>query len=376
MGIPTFISLIYCIENEQGHYLAYNHAIQQCVEQLGWRFQAWIRALADLREMPPHWSKVLGHPVQRTGPFKRIYKLLDLIRSQRALLNRLRTETDGPVILFSDWFDTIHLISITFVLLTSRIPGNLQFWAHFHRPIRGFARVQRLLLTLLEWRLGKRCVQRLCISSALLEPLSEVLHSTVHVLPMPYRERWKAHAPIRKPSEARRILLWPGTPNTSKGLHVIRRLAVSTDAAAECYTLVVGDRSSIPEYGAMHIGEMGIGITREEFVSWYETADAVMLPYSADVYAHMVSSIFIEAICAGCRTFVSAETSMAHELRRAGLHEYVLDWSRSDALMEIHRLLDDDLAHARFDQLRKEYQAKFSVDGCTAVIQSLYEASA
>jgi hypothetical protein len=31
MGIPTFISLIYCIEHEQGHHLPYNQSIQEYV---------------------------------------------------------------------------------------------------------------------------------------------------------------------------------------------------------------------------------------------------------------------------------------------------------------------------------------------------------
>jgi hypothetical protein len=367
---------MYCIATESGHYFTYNSAVQRCIEHIGWKFQAWLRAEARLKILPDGWSYSLGCRIPRTGPLRRIFKFLDLIAAQRTQILQLLRSESGPIIFFAEWFDTVHLATLLVALTMLSSRNRVTVWVHFHRQLHRERMLQRLLLELIEIRLGRAAVKRFCITADLVAPLSKQLRRPVHFLPHPYVDDWSTNEHPRRQHREKLLLLWPGVPNQYKGWGIVRSLAAQTSPPAGEFAFAVSDVHSVPSNGVVEVVSMGASITRSDYVRWFREADGVLLPYSPAVYGQGCSGVFMEAVCAGIVPLVHADTWMARELQSAALSECIIDWNAPNVLDNIHRVVRDQVVHRKLAELTKLYRIRHSLENVGSIIEAEYSAAA
>jgi hypothetical protein len=121
---------------------------------------------------------------------------------------------------------------------------------------------------------------------------------------------------------------------------------------------------------------MGTNLPRRKYLRWFESADAVILPYGSAEYKEICSSVFIEAICAGIFPLVSSDTWMARELQDAGLSECIIDWHAPDVLEAIHRVVRDTDVKQKMAEMTKHYRIRHSVENIGAIFEKTYSSPA
>src|SRR5512134_2021818 len=92
---PLIISLMFCLENEQGHIYSYNLSVGKAAHLLGWDHSAAVRAAAKINTVPDGWQMCLGTRANRFRwrPLVKIEKLMKLLRS---LIGLLREQSAQP----------------------------------------------------------------------------------------------------------------------------------------------------------------------------------------------------------------------------------------------------------------------------------------
>ena len=172
----------------------------------------------------------------------------------------------------------------------------------------------------------------------------------------------------------RLLCFWPGQAAADKGLDIVRRLAstVSTEAQQLC---VVADESARIEAvpGGSAIRLLKKGMPREDYSGWLRAIDVALVPSKPESYANRTSGIFGDAIALGKPPVVTAGTWMAHELRRFGLGELVLDWGAPDIIGTLLRLPSDQAMLAKLAVLTQAYADFHSRRGYARVIRSVYQ---
>jgi len=364
MTTPEIISVMYCLYTQQGHIYGYNRTLGQIARSIGWTHVGWARAAAQVGPLPRGWSLSLGSPdvKQKHGKF------VALVRTQIRLLQEVRA--DAPV-LFLEWFDYVHLITLAFVLALAKKPKNLRLWIMLRLGLHG-ARDQwlmRIMLAAYEALLGRKNVTLLSDSVKVARNNESMLGRPLHVLPIPHTavpsdEDIAAARGLRAALPPGAILCWwPGQPAAAKGLDVIRHIAASNEPAAEQIHLVFADCAQVERIGRTHVQRIANVLPRNTYSAWMAAADVILLPYDPIAYAERTSGIFTEAVAAGRMPFVSEGTWMADELHRHNLQEFVIDWSRPDLIEHILRMARDEGAWTRiraFSQTYRSYHCEAS----------------
>ncbi len=359
MNSPELISVMYCLNTQQGHIYGYNRTLGEVARSIGWTHTGWARAAAQVGPLPIGWRLCLGTPVARQGV---IAKFIALVRTQMQLLRELRSEQ--PV-LFLEWFDYIHLISLAIALVLTRRPQNLRMWIMFRLGLHS-ARgrlMYRAMLRVYEMLLCRDRVALLSDSEKVARNNETMLGRPLYVLPIPHTAV-PSSADIDAAQALRRALApgaivcwWPGQPAAEKGLDVIRRIAASEAAGAERIQLVIAEAADVKHIGRTQVRRVASALPHAEYAAWMAAADVILLPYDPVAYSERTSGIFTEAVAAGRMPLVSEGTWMADELLRHGLPEFIVDWARPDLLEHILDMARDERAWARIRQFGETYRS-------------------
>lgn len=365
MNAPEIISVMYCLNTQQGHIYGYNRTLGEIVRRIGWTHTGWARAAAQVGQLPPGWSLCLGSANAAHGP---IAKFVALMRTQVQLMHAVRS--NAPV-LFLEWYDYIHLISLAFTLALAKKPKNLRLWIMFRLGLHGARNkwIYRAMLSIYEALLGHRNVTLLSDSVKVASNNESMLGRLLHVLPIPHtavpsEEDIAAARGLRAALPPGAILCWwPGQPAATKGLDVIRHIAASNEPAAEQIHLVFAESAKVEHIGRTHVQRIQNALPHAEYSAWMAAADVILLPYDPIAYTERTSGIFTEAVAAGRMPLVSEGTWMADELHRHNLQEFVIDWSRPDLIEHILRMARDEGAWTRiraFSQTYRSYHCEAS----------------
>src|SRR4051812_40365034 len=116
---PLFISLIYCLDTEQGHLLSYNVCFGDACRMNGWEHTAAVRAASRVRELPNGWTRDLGVKSEPHGwrPVVLVRKFISFMLTTAAYLKSKLGDGHRPVVLFLEWFDIVHVAAFALALL-------------------------------------------------------------------------------------------------------------------------------------------------------------------------------------------------------------------------------------------------------------------
>lgn len=376
---PLTLSLMYCLDSEQGHIFSYNRTFGEAVRTLGWEHRATIRAAARVAELPPGWTRTLGAQKYffKGGLLLKFEKEWRLITTLATYLRELmRTET-RPIILVLEWFHLVHLWAFCASLLAvpRRRELSALFVYRFGFPNNRDRILYRLTMTVVRALLGREHVTLFTETDVVATELTREFGQTVHLLPMP--QIVQPHEPVTLPDwssapdrTGKLVCWWPGVPAVDKGLALIERLTTLTTPAARQLIVVADRRAGLVKHPAgCEVLALSDTLTRAEYAGWLQTMDLALLPYAPHAYANRTSGVFADALCMGKLPVITDGTWMARELRRYGLAELIVDWERADLPETLLRLARDASLRARFDVMRADYQATHSVPGYARTLQ-------
>jgi len=339
---PHFVSVMFTLDDEGGHVYMHNVVAGRAAAIAGWTTEGWARAQARLRHIPANWKLRLGltHGDPR-GAFGRIAKWIALVASFRRLLREAGSSVSRPIVLYADWFDIVHLQIMAAAVWLTRLPEHgLHIWLTYRDPFPPRAAwIQRRLYEIIERRIGSGHISMLT-DSALLAPLYEAeMRRTSNVMPIATtRDAFDpSGAPTPPEPDASEPLQfwWPGRPAPHKGQAVIERLLSIPHRNGDCIRLLLSERFAAPSEPTLKMLRVPDPLTPHEFTTWMKCSDIVLLPYDDTVYRRRNSGIFVEAAVAGKPAYVKDDTWMAHELRRFGFPQFIVNWEDADVLSDI-----------------------------------------
>ncbi len=382
---PLFISLMYCLDTEQGHILSYNICFGDACRINGWEHTAGVRAAARVRELPQGWERALGardtrFHVRGVAQFE---KFFSFVRTTSSYLRRILADGTRPTILFLEWFNLIHLIAFVAALLT--IPAkqlrSTSVWMNhrFEFSHNWYLSVMRLLLALIDRRTHGRLVtftENDLVAASHLTTLGR----KAHVLPMPQMvtpdEPWRAPEFASMPDRQGRVIcFWPGQAAPDKGLAIVRRLSEARGAAARQLVLVADESAGFVQCDdGPRIVLLKKGMPRDAYIGWLRAMDIALVPYDPTAYAKRTSGIFGDAIAVERPPAVRDGTWMAHELRSHGLDELIVNWDQDIDLVaqRLIALAADAGVHRKLAALTRAYADFHSRRGYARVIADVY----
>lgn len=381
---PILVSLLpFEFEGSRfGHNLEYIKAIHKSAEKLGWKHYAPTSARIGLEEPLPFVVKCLKGS-RRVGAARRLgvgSRLIDWVRgcaipSIKSLgqwLKDLTRRENRHCIVFVETFGPPELFVIAAAL--AFVPRRrVSLWllyrfSNYKRPLFGF--IYELMNRIIDLRLGRGRLCLLTDSDALAESLAKRFGRPLTVMPIPHTEM-RQSVPHPK-VEGETVLWWPGQPRPEKGLDKVQKLLSSRHPATDRIRLVITKSSRVvsPDNGiSVTLTEDYLG--REDYLKWLATADIVLLPYSAEVYAEQTSGIFVEAISAGKMALVTAETWMARELARHDLRELVANWD-GDVVERVLEISQNPQIHRRVKEMSRAYQQFHNAEVYASRMEMLY----
>jgi hypothetical protein len=376
---PLAVSIMYCLDTEQGHIFSYNRTFGEAVRTIGWEHRAAVRAAARVVALPEGWTRDLGTTryVFRGGLLLQLEKEWRLITSLAAYLRRVVGQEPRPIVLLLEWFHVVHLFAFCASLLAVPRRRKLSAWFVYRFGfVRTIDRVlYRALHAAIQRLLGPGQVAVFSETDTVAEELRRAFGKPVHLLPMP--QIVQPHEPATLPAwattperQGKLVCWWPGVPAHDKGLVVVRQLAAST-APEACQVVIVADQRAhlAPAPGGCGVIGLPNNLTRAEYAGWLKTMDIALLPYLPGAYAHRTSGVFADAICMGKIPVVTGGTWMARELSRYGLDQLILDWDSPTLLADLIRIAADPAIFTGLARMRADYQAFHSVAGYAAVLE-------
>jgi hypothetical protein len=379
---PLIISLMFCLENEQGHIYSYNFSVGKAARLLGWEHMAAVRAAAKIDSVPNGWQMCLGTKTNRFtwSPLVKIEKMVKLIRSLIKLL-REQSTASRPVIYLLEWFDPIHFIAFCMALVLTPRRGERYVWIlhRFEFPKVFITELFRFLHGAVRWRVGGKRLVLFSETDLVAAALEKTFGQKVYVLPMP-----QIILPVEPPNlpawslSAERhhkvVCWWPGLPAATKGLATIEHLTrlVNDEASQIC---LVSDQktgfTSVP--GGCQVMLLPTGMPRADYLGWLYTMDVALLPYDPKAYAMRTSGPFADAIVAGKPPVVTDHTWMAHELRKYQLDELILEWDSLTIFHDLIQIATDPHTHNNLARMRSDYLRFHSITGYADTIQTVFE---
>ena len=381
-ALPRIVSMLFCLENEQGHIYSYNLSVGKAARMLGWEHVAALRAAANIATLPEGWSLCLGtrQSYFRFRPLVKIEKMFKLVWS---LLSYFRAQSgrSRPVIYFLEWFDHIHLIGFCLALLLTRRKGDRYVWLvhRFEFTKMPITRLYRLLHALIRWRVGQGRLVLFTETDLVAESLKATFGQTVFVLPMPQiiSPNEQPRLPAWNDSQERAgkvVCWWPGIPSGAKGLATVDQLIRRAGPEAKHICIVADQRAGFAQAtGGCQLILLPPGMPRADYLGWLYTMDLALLPYDPLSYATRTSGPFADAISAGKPPVVTDGTWMSHELRKYDLSELILDWTSPHVMTDLLRLPTDPDVLQKLEKIRNDYARFHSIAGYADTIGKVYD---
>jgi hypothetical protein len=379
---PLIISLMFCLENEQGHIYSYNLSVGKAAQLLGWDHIAAVRAAAKINSVPRGWQMCLGTKTNwfTWRPLVKIEKMVKLIRSLIKLLREQATQP-RPVIYFLEWFDPIHFIAFCLALVLTSRRGNRYVWIlhRFEFPEAFITELYRFLHEMVRRRIGQQRLVLFSETDLVAAALEKTFGQKVYVLPMPQiilpDETTNLPPWSSSPERQHKVVCWwPGMPAAAKGLTTIEHLTrLVNDEAPQIYLLADQKTGFTSVPGGCQVMLLPTGMPRADYLGWLYTMDMALLPYDPQAYATRTSGPFADAIVAGRPPVVTDHTWMAHELRKYQLDKLVLDWSSSSIFRDLIQVAADTDIRANLTRMRSDYLRFHSVSGYAETIEAVFE---
>lgn len=381
--IPLAISLVYCLDTEQGHILSYNKTFGEAVQRLGWEHTAAVRAAARVQTLPSGWTRSLG---TQSNIFSnrialKLEKEYQLVVTTARYLRQQIEQNDRPIILFMDWFNIVHLIALCCALCFVPNRDNLHLWLLYRW---GFTdslneHAHQMIHALIKLFIKPSNITLFSESDAGAAAINQTFGQSVHVLPMPQivlpdepyvLPQW-ATSMERKDKI---VCIWPGYPAEDKGLAVIKRFASLTGEAAKKFVLISDERAPFQEInGGCQIIPLPAGLPRAEYIGWLRTADFTFVPYDPRSYANRTSGVFADGLATGSIPVTMAGTWMADELRKFGLNDLILDWTSPVITEKLVAIKGSTHLLALVQQMQQSYALIHGMHGYAKTLQEIFQ---
>jgi hypothetical protein len=168
------------------------------------------------------------------------------------------------------------------------------------------------------------------------EDLHQLSGRNFPVLPMPI---WAGPPPVRSGRRKDRpVLFLPGDLRREKGKGLIK--SVMPELQSTNFSLLVQSTKRQKWHRRRGLDVAALPPDYLHYLQLMMDADAVLLPYDPQAYAHRSSAAFIEALGCGKPVLVSAGTAMADELERLGAVGIIMREQTSRALLDgMHELV-------------------------------------
>ncbi|MCC7359397.1 MAG: hypothetical protein IT317_07965 [Anaerolineales bacterium] len=376
---PLTLSIMYCLDSEQGHIFSYNRAFGEAARLLGWEHRATVRAAARVAELPPGWTRTLGAQRYffRGGlplKFEKEWRLIvTLARYLRALL---RTET-RPIILVLEWFHLVHLFAFCASLLAvpRRRELSALFVYRFAFPNNRDRILYKLIMAVVRALIGREHVTIFTETEVAAAALRRDLGQPAHLLPIPNvvlpDEPVSPPAWASTPERAGKLVCWwPGVPAVDKGLALIERLTTLASPAARELVVVADQRAGLsPHPGGCGVHLLADHLSRAEYAGWLATMDVALLPYAPSAYANRTSGVLADAVCMGKLPVVRDGTWLARELRRYALEALIVDWDDPDLPQTLISLAQDAAVRAQLERMSADYLAFHGIRGYARTLE-------
>jgi hypothetical protein len=379
---PLIVSLMFCLENEQGHIFSYNMSVGKAARMIGWEHIAAVRAAARVDTLPEGWSLCLGTRDNffNWKPLVRIEKMLKLIASLIRLMHEQATSS-RPAIYLLEWFDPVHLIAFCLSLMLAPRHGDCYVWIlhRFEFPHAFITTLYKFLHSSIRWRVGHKRLVLFSETDLVAESLVKTFGQDVHVLPMPQiilpsekpnMPTWNA-APER---QSQIVCWWPGHPAAQKGMAIIARLIQLTGEDARHLCIVADQKTGFKATeGGCQLILLPTGMNRADYLGWLYAMDLALLPYDPIAYAKRTSGPFADTISAGKPPVVTNGTWMAHELRKYQLDQLILDWNSPTILSDLRRVAADTSISEKLARMRSDYNHFHSFAGYAETMRGVFE---
>lgn len=354
--------------SEIGHIFHYHVAVQRALSLVGWTYTAYIPKKTKLTIVPEKWFSVLANDTsdQSRGFW---LKLKFLVANVLPLYKICRTiEKESAAILFIEHFDLHHLVSLGVALFF--LKPQFHFWMlhRYELENRRFkAMLYRFFLRYMCKKLGNAKVKCLTDSELLAKSLKNNLQYPISIVPIPHTE---GNGKNRKNKEYLQFW-WPGgLVREDKGLSKIQKLLLLMKDK-QGIRMVTAESSRQIFTSHPKVDFIPTFLTREDYITWMQSADLILLPYSGRDYAKRTSGIFVEAVSFGAIPITTKGTWMAYELGKFQLSELTFDWEEPNFLDLLCCLLENGDMKIKLQRMRSHYRRYHCPEGFMAALQSI-----
>lgn len=342
----------------KGHLQQYHRAIGEACSR-----NNWYHIIACSEESTLEFNGMLLLPLLKTwspAPSQSFCKIWQpLYKLLCSMLDTVSITAEAPnaagIAIFIESFTVRKLLA---TVCAAAISGRrTELWVLFRY---GYEKEdeERLLVQLFCKTFAKLTSNRLRLfsdSHLVADRLQPGLRQSITVLPIPTAGNFY---PIQRSKAASDVLrvIWPGSPQPTKGLEVISRLLKAPVPRHLKVIVACKHHPSLkPVQGGPLLESLPNQINHQNHLKLIEKSDAVLLPYDNSSYASRTSGLLVEAILSGTPPFVSGPNWLSSQVNQLGIPELVVDWERNDIWEYIEKCLKNDSIRTRFEEARCLY---------------------
>lgn len=336
-----FCSILPDLEDEAGHSYEYTICVAKAVQEHGWKHSAWVSENCKIGNLPERWEKNL----------RKSWLFWDYFQAIRRLPQNI------CLIFFFENAGLKNAVLFCLALLLLRRKASL-WLMHRYAPIqmRGKGRFHAWFLMLFAKKMN---IELFTDSELLLLQQQKRFGKGVHLLPIPH-----APTPVEKRIQGEWITCWwpGGQIRPAKGLSYIREISKALKNGQTNIRLIVAAKAqSVGVEPSDRVLFIEDELSRKDYERWMSSACIVLLPYDPSVYHSGTSGIFVEAVVASAMPIVREGTWMAHELRKYGLQELIIDWEGNGVLNQLGALYANPRLHEKLALMQSAYQEHHSL---------------
>ncbi len=356
-----------------GHNYIYNQSIEKAALKQNWSFFAILPEKNILSPLAPNWMKVLdcptvrhwhelieGRPYFRPKKLVRFKERMRYIYSLWKALKPLLAKKGTSSILFLETFSP-HDIEVLKTVLSFLPKRNLTLWLLYRYPAE-FMKTEVGIYKKVHHKIqtSKVNLQMLTDSELLKANLEKAFDLPFTTLPIPHVEGFEANSTVEKDLI---YCWWPGVVREGKGLSVIQGFAASLNENNKHFHLIAAQSAALPASArGPKITLLADHLSRDDYASWMNKSDLILLPYTDAHYKEATSGIFIESIMAGKIPVVYPGTWMAYELEKHQIHELIINWDTENLATELLKIYQSSLIRTKINQLREYYSSFHNLD--------------
>lgn len=351
-----------------GHNYIYNQSIEKAALAQNWSFYAILPKKNILSPLTPNWIKAMdcptvrhwhdlieGRPYYRPRKMVRFKERMKYRFSLWQALKPLLKKADTSSILFLETFSP-HDIEILKTILHFLPKKNLTIWLLYRYPAE-FMKSEVDIYNKIHKQISALNIhlQLLTDSELLKTNLEKAFGLPFTVLPIPHVEGFEIDIPKQK---SLINCWWPGVVREGKGLSIIQGFAASQNENNKLFHLIAAQSAALPtlDHGP-EITLLADHLSREDYASWMNKSDLILLPYTDIHYKEATSGIFIESIMAGKIPIVYPGTWMAYELEKHQIHELIINWDTENLATTLLTIYQNPTIRTKVDQLREYYSS-------------------